>query len=125
MAVSPFWPTAPMLAQSQDACTVMGRRPLPRGELSLGMQAALQAYGKSMLVTSRCKLLCSFNYYLFSSLLEIAMDFLYYNLKFQVLICTCYQYALVPSTIAAYLRSVHKEEVTEAEAKSCVEFWKN
>src|SRR6516162_8059378 len=51
------------------------------------------------------------------------MDFLYLDPTFQALICTRCQYALVPGTIAAHLRSAHKEEVTAAEVRSCVRFW--
>jgi hypothetical protein len=52
------------------------------------------------------------------------MDFLYFNPCFQVLICTRYEYALVPGTIASYLASRHKDEVTKSERRDCVEMWK-
>src|SRR5436305_14747333 len=52
------------------------------------------------------------------------MDFLYFDPTFRVLICTRCQYALVQSSIASHLGSLHKEEVAQAEIKRCVEFWK-
>jgi hypothetical protein len=55
----------------------------------------------------------------------IAMDFLYLDSVFQVLICTRCQYAIVPGTLAEHLRTLHKKEVSKAELKTCIEFWKD
>jgi Orsellinic acid/F9775 biosynthesis cluster protein D len=52
------------------------------------------------------------------------MDFLHLDPIFHVLICTRCQYALMQGTIAAHLRSLHKEDVSKAEVTSCVAFWK-
>ena len=53
------------------------------------------------------------------------MDFLYLDSVFQVLICTRCQYAIVPGTLAEHLRTLHKKEVSKAELKTCIEFWKD
>jgi len=53
------------------------------------------------------------------------MDFLYLDSVFQVLICTRCKYAIVPGTVAAHLSTLHKKEVSKAEIKTCVEFWKD
>jgi hypothetical protein len=53
------------------------------------------------------------------------MDVLQLDLKFQVLICTRCQYALVPGTINAHLATAHEEEVAKDERRDCVELWKD
>ena len=53
------------------------------------------------------------------------MDFLQLDLKFQVLICTRCQYALMPGTINAHLATAHEEEVAKDERRDCVELWKD
>jgi hypothetical protein len=53
------------------------------------------------------------------------MDFLQFNRRFQVLICTRCEYALVPGTIGSHLVSLHKNEVTKSERRDCAETWKN
>lgn len=53
------------------------------------------------------------------------MDFLLFDSKFGVLICTRCKYALVPGTIGSHLTSLHKNEVTKNERRDCVEIWKN
>jgi hypothetical protein len=53
------------------------------------------------------------------------MDFLLFDSKFRVLICTRCKYALVPGTIGSHLSSLHKNEVTKSERRDCVEIWKN
>lgn len=49
------------------------------------------------------------------------MDFLRFDLCLSVLICTCCQYALVPGAVAAHLNGLHKDEITRANVRRCVE----
>jgi hypothetical protein len=49
------------------------------------------------------------------------MDFLRFDSKFQVLICTRCHSTLVLDSFAARLSSARKEEVTKAERKDCLE----
>lgn len=53
------------------------------------------------------------------------MDFLYFDPKFGVLICTRCKYALAPGTIGTHLLNLHKDEVTQSERRDCVEIWAN
>lgn len=53
------------------------------------------------------------------------MDFLYFDLQNQVLICTRFKYSLIPGSISTHLSTIHAEEVTKVERKDCVEFWKD
>lgn len=53
------------------------------------------------------------------------MDFLHFNHRFQILICTRCEYALVPGTIASHLVSLYKDEVTKSERRDCIKMWKN
>lgn len=51
------------------------------------------------------------------------MDFLYFDPKFGVIICTRCKYALAPGTIGTHLLNIHKGEVTQSERRDCVEIW--
>jgi hypothetical protein len=53
------------------------------------------------------------------------MDFLVFDSKFRVLICSRCKYALVPGTLDSHLSSLHKNDITRSERRECVEIWKN
>lgn len=53
------------------------------------------------------------------------MEFLRFNPKFGVLICTRCKFALGPGTIGAHLFNLHRDEVTLSERRDCIAVWGN
>jgi hypothetical protein len=53
------------------------------------------------------------------------MDFLEFNPKFRVLICTRCKFALALGTIGSHLSNLHKDQVTLSERRDCIAHWAN
>ena len=53
------------------------------------------------------------------------MEFLCFDPKFGVLICTRCKFALGPGTIGAHLFNLHKDEVTLSQRRDCIAVWGN
>lgn len=53
------------------------------------------------------------------------MEFLCFDPKFGVLICTRCKFAVRPGTVGAHLFNLHRDEVTLSERRDCIEVWGN
>jgi hypothetical protein len=53
------------------------------------------------------------------------MDFLCFDPKFGVLICTRCKFAVGPGTIGTHLFNLHRDEVTLSERRECIAVWEN
>lgn len=51
------------------------------------------------------------------------MDFLYFDPKFRVLICTRCKFAVGPGTIGTHLFNLHRDEITLSERRDCIAVW--
>ena len=52
-----------------------------------------------------------------------SIDLFYFDPSYAVVACLLCQYAVIPSTIASYLRAYYKDEVTREQIQYCVKYY--